>query len=47
MIDQVNPCLNSWALPLPDNPVFMVFFIEHGQLLLQDFSGEPARKFEF
>lgn len=31
----------------PDNPIFEVFYLEHGQASLADFSGQPARKFEF
>ncbi|OPZ60941.1 MAG: Pyridoxamine 5'-phosphate oxidase [Deltaproteobacteria bacterium ADurb.Bin510] len=30
-----------------DNPVFEVIYLEHGQASLSDFSGQPARVFEF
>lgn len=30
-----------------DNPIFEVFYIEHGQIVLSDFSGNPPRTIEF
>lgn len=30
-----------------DNPVFEVFYIEHGVAVLADFSGEPPKSFSF
>lgn len=30
-----------------DNPVLEVFFIEHGQASIADFSGQPPRKYTF
>lgn len=30
-----------------DNPIFEVFYIEHGKAILTDFSGEPPRVFQF
>lgn len=30
-----------------DNPVFKVFYIEHGIATISDFSGNPPRKIEF
>lgn len=30
-----------------DNPIFEVFFIEHGAAVLADFSGQPPRVLEF
>jgi uncharacterized pyridoxamine 5'-phosphate oxidase family protein len=31
----------------PDNPVFKVFYIGHGQAVMADFSGQPPRIFTF
>lgn len=30
-----------------DNPIFKVFYLEHGQAILDDFSPNPPRTFEF
>lgn len=30
-----------------DNPIFKVFYIEHGTAVISDFSGRPPRKLEF
>ena len=30
-----------------DNPIFEVFFIEHGTAIMADFSGQPSKNFEF
>ncbi len=30
-----------------DNPIFKVFYIEHGTAIISDFSGNPPRKIEF
>lgn len=30
-----------------DNPIFKVFYIEHGTAVISDFSGRPPRKIEF
>lgn len=30
-----------------DNPVFEVFYIEHGEAIISDFSGQPPRKISF
>lgn len=30
-----------------DNPIFKVFYLEHGVASIEDFSGNPSRKFEF
>ena len=30
-----------------DNPIFEIFYIEHGTAVLADFSGQPARKINF
>lgn len=30
-----------------DNPTFEVFYIEHGQAILADFSGQPPKTFNF
>jgi len=32
---------------IADNPVFEVFYIEHGQAILADFSGQPPQSFTF
>jgi uncharacterized pyridoxamine 5'-phosphate oxidase family protein len=31
----------------PDNPIFEVFYLEHGSAVLADFSGKPPREVEF
>ena len=31
----------------PDNPIFEVFYIEEGEAVIADFSGNPPRKFSF
>ncbi len=31
----------------PDNPVFKVFYLEHGKAVIDDFSPNPPRLFEF
>ncbi len=31
----------------PENPVFEVFYLEHGQAIFSDFSGNPPREFKF
>lgn len=31
----------------PDNPIFKVFYIEHGIATISDFSGMPPKKIEF
>lgn len=31
----------------PDNPIFKVFYIEHGTATISDFSGTPSKKIEF
>jgi uncharacterized pyridoxamine 5'-phosphate oxidase family protein len=30
-----------------DNPIFKVFYLEHGTASIADFSGNPSRQFEF
>ena len=30
-----------------DNPIFEVFYIEHGEAIIFDFSGQPHRKINF
>lgn len=30
-----------------DNPIFEVFYIEHGEAIVSDFSGQPPRKVSF
>lgn len=30
-----------------ENPIFEVFFLEHGKAILADFSGQPPRVFNF
>lgn len=30
-----------------ENPIFKVFYIEHGSASISDFSGNPPRRFEF
>ncbi len=31
----------------PDNPIFKVFYVEHGTAVISDFSGQPPRTIEF
>lgn len=31
----------------PDNPIFKVFYIEHGSAVLADFSGQPPKQITF
>lgn len=31
----------------PDNPVFEVFYLEHGKVMMFDFSGQPPKNLEF
>ncbi|KYZ75330.1 pyridoxamine 5'-phosphate oxidase [Anaerosporomusa subterranea] len=31
----------------PDNPIFEIFYLEHGKAVLSDMSGQPAKAFEF
>lgn len=30
-----------------DNPIFEVFYLEHGKAILADFSGQPPQNFDF
>lgn len=30
-----------------DNPIFTIFYVEHGTATIADFSGQPPRTFEF
>lgn len=31
----------------PDNPVFEIFYIEHGTAVIADFSGQPPKQIQF
>lgn len=31
----------------PENPIFEIFYLEHGSVIMSDFSGQPPKKFEF
>lgn len=31
----------------PDNPTFEIFYLEHGNIIMFDFSGQPPKTFEF
>jgi len=31
----------------PNNPIFEVFYLEHGQAIMSDFSGQPPQNFAF
>lgn len=31
----------------PDNPIFQIFYIEHGTAVLADFSGQPPKQITF
>ncbi|AOT70988.1 pyridoxamine 5'-phosphate oxidase family protein [Geosporobacter ferrireducens] len=41
-----NPMVKS-IYQSEDNPIFEVFYIEHGEAIISDFSGQPPRKFTF
>jgi len=30
-----------------DNPIFEIFYVEHGEIIISDFSGQPPRKISF
>ncbi|HEX3046715.1 MAG TPA: pyridoxamine 5'-phosphate oxidase family protein [Bacillota bacterium] len=50
--DKKEKALNSSeivkrAYQSADNPIFKVFYIEHGQATIADFSGKPPRRVEF
>ena len=30
-----------------DNPIFEIFYLEHGQAVMVDFSGQPPKTFDF
>lgn len=30
-----------------DNPIFEIFYVEHGEIIVSDFSGQPPRKISF
>lgn len=32
---------------MPDNPIFEIFYLEHGNAIVSDFSGKPPKTFEF
>lgn len=31
----------------PDNPIFEIFYLEHGKAIMSDFSGQPPKIFTF
>ena len=31
----------------PDNPIFEIFYLEHGKATIADFSGQPPKQVEF
>lgn len=31
----------------PDNPIFEIFYLDHGKAILSDFSGQPPKVFAF
>ncbi|HZK85806.1 MAG TPA: pyridoxamine 5'-phosphate oxidase family protein [Desulfosporosinus sp.] len=40
----------SWVESLyktADNPIFEVFYIEHGSAMMDDFTGQPCKNFKF
>lgn len=41
-----NPMVKG-IYPSEDNPVFEVFYVEHGEASISDFSGQPPRLFTF
>jgi len=43
---EVAPMLKD-LYQTPDNPVFKAFYIEHGKAVIDDFSPEPPRTYEF
>jgi uncharacterized pyridoxamine 5'-phosphate oxidase family protein len=51
-IDKKEKALNASELvkrgyKTADNPIFEVFFIEHGTATISDFSGQPPKKIAF
>lgn len=51
-LDKKEKALNSSALvkriyQTADNPIFKVFYIEHGTATISDFSGNPPKRVEF
>lgn len=44
----INKCeLVKNIYKTPDNPIFKIFFIEHGEATISDFSGETPKKIIF
>ena len=43
---ELRPTLKQRYLS-PDNPIFKVFYLEHGQATIDDFSPDPQRTFSF
>lgn len=41
-----NPMVKS-IYKTPDNPVFEIFYLEHGTAVKFDFSGQPPKSFKF
>lgn len=41
-----NPLVKS-IYKTPDNPVFEIFYLEHGNAIVADFSGNPQREVAF
>lgn len=51
-IDKKEKALNASELvkriyKSSDNPIFKVFYVEHGTATISDFSGQPPKKVEF
>lgn len=46
IIIENNPLVKS-IYQTPDNPLFEIFYLEHGQAVISDFSGQPPKTFEF
>ncbi|HEX9061460.1 MAG TPA: pyridoxamine 5'-phosphate oxidase family protein [Clostridia bacterium] len=51
-IDKKEKALDSWPMvknlyKTADNPIFKVFYMEHGSAVISDFSGQPPKKIEF
>lgn len=43
---EANPLVKS-IYETPNNPVFEIFYLEHGKAILADFSGNPQREVAF
>lgn len=45
-IVESNPLVKN-IYQTPENPIFEIFYLEHGKAIMSDFSGKPPEIFEF